>query len=415
MMHRTDVAIVLINNTQVGGAERRFARVWTGLRRRSRSATLIVNRSLFRRLVRAGVLSHADAPVVVMPEPFGALACLVFGEIETRTGVVARLGFWLGKLDYVLGSWAMAWWLLIHRPRLIHAVLGGAYVVWPSQMLGLAPPTLLSMVCPSLRGMAGTGLGERLYRRALKRAAVVDALTDSIRDELIRSDTPADRIRVSSGSFVDTHRYRSREHKEPWVAFTGRLVEEKNPMLFVEACALIRRRLHGRLPRLRFFVVGDGPLRGEIDGAVARLGLSSCLETGWRDDVESVLGAAQVFVSLQRTDNYPSQALLEAMACECAVVATDVGQTNRLVDDRVGLRVESRAAAVADAVCRILEEPARARGMGRQGRRLVVESHSTDAYLDYVESVYAAAIGGSPVTTKTGAFASGFTSHVSRS
>lgn len=397
-MGQPEVAILLVNNTQLGGAERRFARVWSGLRRRGVSAALVINRSLRDSLVRAGVLGPDDEPIVVIAEPFGAMVRTLFGEPSARTGLSVRLGFWLSKLDYVLGCGSVGWWLLRHRPRLMHLVLGGAYVAWPSQLLGSAPPAVLSIVCPDLREMVGNGLGEWVYRSSIRKAGLVDALTEPIRDGLVRSGVAFERIRVSSGSFVDTTRFAPVRRKEPWVVFSGRFVEEKNPLLFIEACVLVRSRLQTRLPGLRFFVIGDGPLRSRVEAAVAQEGLSSSVEVGWRDDVEQILGRAQVFLSLQRTDNYPSQALLEAMACECAVVATDVGQTERLVDGRVGLRVDATPTAVAEAVVQLLANPVRTAQMGRQGRRRVMASHSTDAYLDYVESVYAGIAGGSPVT-----------------
>lgn len=382
----TDLAIVLINNTQVGGAERRFARVWAGLRRRGWAVTLIINRSLLQHLIRARVLSPDDKAIVVMAEPFGTIVRVCCGR--------SRLGFWIAKVDYLLAAVRLMGWLLMKRPKALHLILGGAYLAWPSQVLGLAPPAVLSLVCEDLREMVGTGLGERLYRGALKRAAVIDALTVPIREGLIRSGLSAGRIRVSSGSFVDVNRFRPREPKEPWVVFAGRLVEEKNPLLFVEACRLIRQQWGERVPGLRFFLIGDGPFRDEVARALVRHGLTDIVETGWRDDVEMVLAGAGLFVSLQRTDNYPSQALLEAMACECAVVATDVGQTRRLVDESVGALCQANPEAIASALSRLLEDPDGARAMGRQGRRRVLERHSIDAYLDYVESVYAEATGG---------------------
>jgi len=98
-----------------------------------------------------------------------------------------------------------------------------------------------------------------------------------------------------------------------------------------------------------------------------------------------------VCVSLQRTDNYPSQALLEAMACGAAVVATDVGLTWKLVDETVGLRVEAKPGSVADAVIRLLDNPSQATAMGQRGRERVMQHHSMDAYLDYLEGVYKSA------------------------
>ncbi len=104
-----------------------------------------------------------------------------------------------------------------------------------------------------------------------------------------------------------------------------------------------------------------------------------------------MLGEARVFVSLQRTDNYPSQALLEAMACGAAAVATDVGLTWKLVDETVGARVKAEPAAVAEAVLALLDHPDRADAMGRRARERVIRDHSMEKYLDYMEGLYARA------------------------
>jgi glycosyltransferase involved in cell wall biosynthesis len=60
---------------------------------------------------------------------------------------------------------------------------------------------------------------------------------------------------------------------------------------------------------------------------------------------------------LQHFNNYPSQSLLEAMACGNAVVATNVGETHRLVDETVGLLIEPEAPALAEALNRLLDSP----------------------------------------------------------
>jgi glycosyltransferase involved in cell wall biosynthesis len=168
------------------------------------------------------------------------------------------------------------------------------------------------------------------------------------------------------------------------VVFAGRLIPEKNPTLFVEACALVRERV----PHARFFVLGEGPLRVEVMTLVRQLGLEACVAVGWHEHVESVLGEALVFVSVQRMDNYPSQALLEAMACGAAVVATDVGLTRKLVDETVGALVKATPTDVAAAVARLLETPSRTTAMGRRGRERVVQHHSMESYLDYLEDLY---------------------------
>jgi glycosyltransferase involved in cell wall biosynthesis len=237
--------------------------------------------------------------------------------------------------------------------------------------------------------MVGAALGVKLFGLSLRRARIVDTLSNLIADAVRREGVDAARIRVAPGSSVDTARFRPAPAKRPWVVFSGRLIEEKNPALFIEACGLVAGRLRGTQPDLRFFVLGDGPLRADVERLIGRHGLQPLVRVGWLERVEPVLGEARVFVSLQRTDNYPSQALLEAMACGLAVVATDVGSTGKIVDGTVGRRVQADPAAVADAVVELLANPAQAEAMGRRARERVIRDHSMEAYLDYMERLYA--------------------------
>lgn len=363
------VALVLVNNSGIGGTERRFAQVYRRLRQRGQPVSLAINASLHRRLVEAGLLA-ADAPDLLFREPVG------------------RWWFGLRKLDYLLAAGQLAWWLLKRRPAALHLVLGGAYVALPAQWAGWAPPALLSIVCPSLAEMVGSPAGLALYRRAMRAAARIDVLTESVRDMARKEGVPAERLSLSAGSCVDVEKYRPAPSKQPWVVFAGRLIEEKNPLLFVQACAMVRREA----PQARFFLLGDGPMRGLVEEARRRLGLAGCMEVGWREDLAGVLGEALIFASLQRMDNYPSQALLEAMASGTAVVATDVGLTAKLVPDAVGLRVPPDAAALARAMLALLRDAPKAEAMGRQARALVLREHSMDAYAQYLETQYAALV-----------------------
>jgi len=395
--------MLLLNNSGIGGAERRFARVYQGLKRRNFPIALAINESLLSRLIQAGILDAQARPDLILREPMGRLAGRFLNRVrdakvrvpkqdaDNERGIFPNLGapvvFTWRKLDYLAACVTVGRWLARRHPEVMHLVLGGAYVALPSQLLGKAPPAVLSVVCPSLRGMVGSTLGYRLYRASLRRARVMDALTEDIGVAMRPEGVAASRIRVSPGSCVDTDRFRPSPVKQPWVVFSGRFVEEKDPCLFVEACALV----HRLVPDARFHMLGNGPLRGQVEERIRRHGLEDCTQVGWSEEVGAVLSDAQVFVSLQRMDNYPSQALLEAMACGTAVVATDVGLTSKLVDESVGHRVKPAPGKVAEAIIALLEDPARAATLGKQARERVVRDHSMEAYLDYLESVYAEA------------------------
>lgn len=366
------VAMLLFNNSSIGGAERRYAWVYQQLRRRGVPILLAINESLFVKLKDLGIFAESERPDLIVKDRIG------------------RIVFSWRKLDYLLACFGVARWVAQRRPRILHLVLGGAYTALPIQLLGMAPPAVLSVVCPSLQEMVGSQIGCLLYRKAWRRAAVIDALTESVRAMLNREGVDDQQIRVPSGSCVDTERFRP-EEKQPWVVFSGRLIPEKNPLLFVEACALVREQLKGQKPNFRMFILGAGPMEDEVRALVDQRGLCPWTHMGWMEHVESILGQASVFVSLQRMDNYPSQALLEAMASCAAVVATDVGLTWKLVDDEVGRRVPGTPESVAHAIIELLENPDHAAAMGRRARERVVRHHSLERYLDYIQAVYAAA------------------------
>ncbi|MGH7231737.1 MAG: glycosyltransferase [Nitrospiraceae bacterium] len=390
----TRIAMVLFNNSSSGGAERRYAQVYEYLRHRKVNVSLAINQSLFEVLSQAGVLSE-DTPDLVVKEWTTSLSTYLLktaDNAETTNSVFEALvrrtlhavAFGIRKADYAIGCLPVAWWILRRRPHVLHLILGGAYVALPLQLLHFAPPAMISVVCPSLRAMVGSGLGYHLYRVALRCAHAVDALTDSIREALKVEGVSPQCIRVSPGSFVNTTRFAPANVRYPWVVFAGRLVPEKNPDQFVAVCALV----HRRLSHAKFFILGDGPLRPRVRALVEQHGLESYTELKWCDRTESILQHALVFVSLQTMDNYPSQALLEAMSCGAAVVATDVGQTNKLVDDSVGQLVDAEPVAIAKAVVNLLENPEQAVAKGLVGRKRVQEQHSTEAYVDYLENLY---------------------------
>jgi glycosyltransferase involved in cell wall biosynthesis len=102
-----------------------------------------------------------------------------------------------------------------------------------------------------------------------------------------------------------------------------------------------------------------------------------------------VLSAFDVFV-LSSHDEGMSNAILEAMAMEKPVVATDVGGTGEVVrHGQSGLLVPPKnPEALAAAVSDILSQPARAREMGRLGRRIVEQGFSAHSMVRQMERLY---------------------------
>jgi glycosyltransferase involved in cell wall biosynthesis/peptidoglycan/xylan/chitin deacetylase (PgdA/CDA1 family) len=137
-------------------------------------------------------------------------------------------------------------------------------------------------------------------------------------------------------------------------------------------------------------LVGEGPLRRDLERQVRRLGLSERVRfCGRRDEVAEVLAALDVFVLPSHAEGL-SIALLEAGAAGRPVVATSVGGNGEVVRDGLtGLLVPpGDAPALADAVVRLLDDAAAATAMGRRLAADVRERFASAEMVRRIERVY---------------------------
>jgi glycosyltransferase involved in cell wall biosynthesis len=113
------------------------------------------------------------------------------------------------------------------------------------------------------------------------------------------------------------------------VVFVGRLTEYKRPDRMVE----VLRRLRQAGREFRALVIGDGPDRGELTQASREAGLEQCVTwAGQLADVPAHLLESRVFLLTSRWEGV-SIAMLEAMACGCVPVVSDVGDLRDVVAD----------------------------------------------------------------------------------
>ncbi len=170
------------------------------------------------------------------------------------------------------------------------------------------------------------------------------------------------------------------------VGVVTRMRVRKGVEEFIRAIGEVRQTR----PEVHGVIVGEVSLDDSLQDLVRSLRLETHLSLlGRRSDMPEVLSAFDVFV-LSSHDEGMSNAILEAMAMEKPVVATDVGGTCEVVrHGHSGLLVPPKDPhALAVAVCDVLAQPARARAMGRLGRRIVVDGFSAHAMVRQMEQLY---------------------------
>jgi len=291
--------------------------------------------------------------------------------------------------------WQLAEFMRRERIDIVHNYLLRANVVG-SVAARLAR---VRVVCCSKRGcherrgfeLAGAKLSNWLADRVTTNANAVREFVHA------NEGCPLDKM-VVIPSGVDSDRFRplpagdyktrlGLDPKAPVVGIVTRMRVRKGVEEFLRAMAVVRERC----PGTQAVVVGEVDLDDSLTALVRELRLEGSLHLlGRRSDMPEVLSAFDLFV-LSSHDEGMSNAILEAMAMEKPVVATDVGGTGEVVQPgRTGLLVPPKdPAPLAQAIAEILTAPGdTAAAMGERGRTVVVERFSARAMVRQMEALY---------------------------
>ncbi|PZO18562.1 MAG: sugar transferase [Burkholderiales bacterium] len=176
-----------------------------------------------------------------------------------------------------------------------------------------------------------------------------------------------------------------------WLVGTvGRLQTVKNQPLLARAFVRLLREHPEMTERARLVIVGEGPLRGEIESTLAAAGLQAhAWLPGARDDIAHILRMLDVFVLPSQAEG-TSCTLQEAMASGLPVVATAVGGTPDLVEEgATGHLVPSDdEAALATAIHRVFFDEAGAGRFALTARSRAVNQFGLDAMVRAYESLF---------------------------
>jgi glycosyltransferase involved in cell wall biosynthesis len=285
-----------------------------------------------------------------------------------------------------------------HDVDIVHSYnfYGNVFAV-PAARLARAP-----VIVASIRNMGEMKASlQRLQRHVCRLADCVLTNADAIRRWLISEGYDGAKIAVIRNG-LDVSKLRctpeggKRFRQEvalspdtPLVAVLARLDPVKGIEYFLEAAAIAATRV----PRARFAVVGESffpEYRSELEAMAVRLGLAGrLLFTGVRSDVPDVLSQVAVSVLPSLSEGL-SNTILESMAAGVPVVATRVGGTPEAVQDgETGLLVPARdAAALARAICLLLEDRELATRLGGAARQRVSERFGMERMVRETENLY---------------------------
>ena len=227
------------------------------------------------------------------------------------------------------------------------------------------------------------------------------AASEAIRQMLVADGVSAERtVTVHEGIDVDhvraappvnVHEVFWLPHNAPVVGNVAALVPHKGHRHLIEAARLVNRQM----PDVRFIILGEGELREGLERQVREYHLEKhVFLPGFRTDVLGCMKGFDLFAMSSVTEGLGT-ALLDAMACERAIVATRTGGIPEVVEDGVTGRLAAPRdhAAMAQLLLALLADENMRRQMGAAGLARVQARFTVERMVMETAAVYARVAG----------------------
>ncbi|GHA57635.1 Glycosyltransferase involved in cell wall bisynthesis [Pontibacter akesuensis] len=362
----------MIGNSKLGGLERRYSKAFAKLQEKNHNSFLVVNQDLYNGLLQHSIISSSTPNIFIVKQKTS------FKSFKTPLKFQLFAAFEILKI------------VLKHRINNLHLVQTQILI---SSILTLFPVKnkIITFAHTDFDPGYERGLKRLLLKFVLARVNRIDFLSNDIKNKYLKkypllSDQTENL--VTPCSYIDYEKFIPGE-KHKTIISLSRLDPIKNTKLLVEAIHIIINERKLSLDGYKCLILGDGPCKEELEELIKRYSIGKYVELGYAFNPVDYLKHSTIFVSIQQTNNYPSQSLIEAMACENAVIASDVGETRLLVDEQNGVLVELNSEIIADAILSLIQNPVLLDLLRLNSRSKVLCTHTIENFLGYlVNSLY---------------------------
>ena len=183
------------------------------------------------------------------------------------------------------------------------------------------------------------------------------------------------------------------------VTTVGSLTPNKGQRYLIEAMSAVLESHRN----VRCFIVGDGPLRVELENYSISLGIGAHVNfLGAVKDLSTVLDATDIFVMPTCGREGLGNAALEAMAYSRPVIASNIGGLPEAVMDGVtGYLVRPKdAMGISERINELIVDSDRRAAFGSAGRKIFEEKFSAERMVAEIEAIYAEILSAKKVQKK---------------
>jgi glycosyltransferase involved in cell wall biosynthesis len=175
----------------------------------------------------------------------------------------------------------------------------------------------------------------------------------------------------------------------PFIMSAGRLDEQKNFDVMIRGLATVVGRSEAAA-----VIFGEGALRQHLEGLIQRCGMQGrILLPGMVPNIWGALKSAEMFISLSHHEGHPN-VVLEAMACGCPLVVSDIPAHREFLDETTAVFVEryQDPDALAAAILGVLANPEAASARSRAAVARLDHGYNVATISEKYQAVHAAIV-----------------------
>lgn len=347
-----------------------------------------------------GVESRIAIQAVLMRERVNELRVCTFWRPGAAATRLESLGVAVDVLDVdpsirnPRATWRLYSYLRRHRPDIIHCRIGeGNWHGLIAGTLARVPVRIAEEVGLPTRSGITKQVFPFLYHLAHR---VVGISKPTCRFLIEEDGVDPSKVRLvhntANPAFFDEPPIDTRADGSPFrTVAVGRLDQVKNQAMLIRAFAT----LHSSYPDTVLDIIGEGPERTALAALIDELDLGDSVQLlGFRDDVRSQLGSADLFVLPSHSEGLPVS-LVEAMACEVPALGSDVGGVSEVMGelgDQFLLQPDDESAWTRAMEQMVLMSKTERNAIGQRARQQVLDHFSPQAYIANLEALYAEAL-----------------------
>ena len=328
----TQYGFLIFTGAPFGGMERRFARVFSFLEQEDKPVTLFCTADVGEALKELDIIDVPKNKIVILD------------KLSSNWILLRKMNRILGLVKlFILLSYKF-------KGTHIHLVDNPGLI---STLFSFLPFSFSFSVVD-----CNFEISKLALRVAARKAKFIDCLSQTIGNYTAEATKNLGRcapITISPCSFTDYSKVRLSNKRDIDVSFIARKTHKKGIDLLEET--------KSKLANVNLF-------------------------SDYTEKPFEILGRSKIFLSLQDEDNYPSQSLLEAMASECCVIATDVGETRNLVDTTCGVLTGKNSQQLAENIKYLLARPKIMKKLGKAASIKVTEQHTVEKFSSYLWSCF---------------------------